>query len=137
MTDTLARWAAVVPVFVEAGCLRPAAYVEFEFGGEVGAVLGCLRNDRGQTSTINNGACIAVLEKWFREVAWRYFDTEWDIPDGSYMPRYSDHCCSEATGDPWMGYEWRVGEQTGFSHNPTESHIACAEALAEIVKGGE
>lgn len=76
---------------------------------------------------------IASREKWVREVVWRYYDTEWMIPDGSYLPRFCDAAISDLTGDPWRVYRWKLGKQEGDPHDPTEAYIQTLEAIARVV----
>lgn len=106
-SETLKRYAAVVPVLVDAGCEAPPnTYMDLHNVPEVS---------------------IAVLEQWFHQtvVPWaRKTYCNVQIPDeneGLWIWGVEDN-------GRWVG--------ENDSTSPTEANIQCAEALAKVI-GGE
>jgi len=102
-SEILKRYAAVVPVLVDAGCEAPPnTYMDLHNVPEVS---------------------IAVLEQWFHQtvVPWVHATFEWAF----YPPKYDDNfeswCWS--IGSPFMEN----------SKDPTKANIQCLEELAEVI----
>jgi len=111
-TDHLTRWAATVPVLVEAGCPEP----NFRIIG--GIVVHKYDGD------LMSPDAIAYPEQWFNHtvVPWVFKTYEWAF----YPPKYDDNF------DCWC---WSIGSP--FIENykcPIEAFVRCAEALARIVE---
>lgn len=125
MTDTLNRWAAVVPVFVEAGCEGPKNGIGFVClpDGRWTTVLQTSASFDGRESLI-----IAANEQWFSQtvVPW----AEDHMKHFVHLPKSTDGLWK------WAAYtEGDVWAHTGQDPSPTESFIQCAEALAGVIGG--
>jgi len=106
---TLQRFAAVIPVLVEAGCPEPPnTYMDLHNVPE---------------------AAIAVLKEWFREkvVVWAEPQTGFyiDTPEHHNAKWYWE-IGEHRTDDP---------DQSGSDPDPTEATLQCAEALARVIGG--
>jgi len=112
--QTLQRFAAVIPVLVEAGC------EECHWGMGIDMYLNnrseCTKDEQSHWE----GLYITVLKEWFREkvVVWAYKLCEIQPP--------------EYDGDTWL---WLVHSVEGSDPDPTEAYIQCAEALARVIGG--
>ena len=128
MKDTLQRWAAVVPVFVEAGCDRPPEYLQIEeYVGDYAALIWPEMHDDHSLVDVheyihNDRAAIAVLEQWFSQTVVPWADCEEGVLCGP--PYWAEGV--------WV---WHVSGEVGQHPSPTESFIQCAEALAGVIGG--
>lgn len=101
----LTRYAAVVPVLVDAGCEAPPIDI---------------RRYPFEPSTR-----IAVLEQWFQQtvVPWVHATFEWHFE----QPRYSEGF------KHWYWLVGTPFES--FDPDPTEANIQCLESLVEVIGG--
>jgi hypothetical protein len=105
--DILTRYAAVIPVFVDAGCEPPMHLCE------------------GREATIE--VEIAVLEQWFTQTVVPWAD-EGDIAS-VVPPRNIPY-----TQWKWFVFtNESERDKNGSDPDPTEANIQCIEALAEVI----
>lgn len=118
--QTITRWAAVVPVFVQAGCEFRYRFDEYE--PHILDNLLC-------TVATTEEACIAVLEQWFAQTvvpwAWLQHDINIFWQSGGGMTNGIKSPC-----DPKWWIETWNGEVLAEG-----CLLTCAEALAKVVKG--
>jgi len=120
MTDHLQRLAAVVPVFVEAGCEGPKMYHTAQ-GWRV-------RYKDVFTRSVGEG--IAVLKEWFNETV-----VPWAEDEGKAFVCVPSR--TKKSGWKWTVYnEHDIWYRKGSDPDPTEAFTQCAEALAKVI-GGE
>ena len=108
MNNTPNRWAAVVPVLVEAGCEGPPS------------ISLHLISPRSAGKT---WLAVAAFEKWFSQTVVPWIEAELHELD----PPFYD-------SDDGRWY-WCVHDDSGSDPSPTEAYLQCAESLAGVIGG--
>lgn len=130
MTTHLQRLAAVVPVFVQAGCEEP----EYALCQEDDGTVHALRTPHGQYVSIDAVPLgISYYKEWLYEtvVPWclRQYLIRINLPRPRVTPGFWDWAID---GVPNKS----TGRINGTGPDPTEAFTQCAEALAKVI-GGE